>query len=126
MAMCPIGDSIESTELDLPVWLASTTTTVQNLMLARTIPADKFFPHTRAVCLPGFTVTVRSMIQSLERVGGSRSLDLIQFKHDETNMRIVSSWPAKFDCSYAMGLGFKVDSDGMDRAIQDYVQMTIE
>jgi nucleoside-diphosphate-sugar epimerase len=106
------------------VWLASPITTVQNLVLARTIPAGKFTLHSRVVCLPGFTVSIKGMLQSLEKVAGPKGLDLIDFKNDETNKRIVSSWPAKFDCSYALELGFKVDSEGMDRVIKDYIEMT--
>ncbi|KXN91329.1 hypothetical protein AN958_01304 [Leucoagaricus sp. SymC.cos] len=121
-AVCPMGDSIDSPELDLPVWLASPTTTVQNLVLARTIPRDKFTPHSRVVCLPGFTVTVREMLQSLAKIAGPQILNLIDFRDDETNRRIVTSWPAKFDCSYALQLGFQVDAEGMDRVIQDYMQ----
>lgn len=117
---------MDSPELDLEVWLASPITTVRNLILARTIPSEKFFSHTRVVCLPGFTVTIRGMLQALERVAGRQSLDMIDFKDDETNRRIVSSWPARFDCSYAIGLGFEVDSEGMDRVITDFIQLTKE
>jgi len=123
-ALCPIGNSLDSPELDLEVWLASPVTTVQNLTLARTIDASQFFSHTRVVCLPGFTVTIRGMLNALERVAGRQGLDLIDFKDDETNRRIISSWPARFDCSYAIGLGFKVDSEGMDRVIKDFIQVT--
>lgn len=101
-------------------------TTVENLALARTIDASQFSSHTRVVCLPGFTVTVRGMLQALERVIGRQGLDLIDFKDDEMNRRIVSSWPAKFDCSYAVGLGFKADSEGMDRVIKDFIHMIKE
>lgn len=114
---------MDSAELNLAVWLASPVTTVQNLILARAIPADKFLPHTRTVCLPGFTATIRDMIKALERIAGRQSLEMIDFKDDEINRRIVSSWPARFDCSYAMRLGFKVDSEGMDGVIADFVRM---
>ncbi|KAF9446643.1 NAD(P)-binding protein [Macrolepiota fuliginosa MF-IS2] len=122
-AVCPIGNSMESAELDLEVWLASPITTVQNLILACMIPADNLFSHTRVICLPGFTVTIREMLQSLSKIAGPRALEMIEFKDDETNRRIVSSWPARFDCSYAIGLGFKVDSEGMDHVIAEFIQM---
>ncbi|KAJ3562035.1 hypothetical protein NP233_g9824 [Leucocoprinus birnbaumii] len=125
-AICPIGSALTSPELDLPVWLASPLTTVENLAIARTIPSEKFMSHSRTVCLPGFTVTIRNMLEALEKfVGGRGEVEkLIEFKNDETNKRVVSSWPARFDCSYAMSLGFKVDEQGMDGVIQDYIQMT--
>ncbi|KAF7761186.1 hypothetical protein Agabi119p4_10595 [Agaricus bisporus var. burnettii] len=96
-ATCPIGNSRDSPELNLAVWLASPATTIQNLVLIRTIPAHKFLPHTRVVCLPGFTVTIRDMLDALERIAGSQTLEMIDFKDDETNRRIVLSWPATFD-----------------------------
>lgn len=40
-------------------------------------------------------------------------MDLVEFKDDEANRRIVGSWPARFDNGYAMGLGFVVDEGGM-------------
>ncbi|KAF5347742.1 hypothetical protein D9756_010265 [Leucocoprinus leucothites] len=125
-AICPIGNSLDSPELDLPVWLASPLTTVQNLVLARGIPADRFTPHSRMVCLPGFTVTIKDMLRSLEKVAGKKGLELVEFKNDETNRRIVSSWPARFDCEYAKSLGFKGDEEGMDQVIQDYIRVTKE
>ncbi|KAF9446639.1 hypothetical protein P691DRAFT_673080, partial [Macrolepiota fuliginosa MF-IS2] len=123
-AVCPIGNSMESAELDLEVWLASPVTTVQNLILARTIPADNLFSHTRVICLPGFTVTIKGMLQSLGKIAGSQTLEMIEFKDDETNRRIVLSCLARFDYSYAIGLGFKVNSEGMDHVIADFVWMT--
>ncbi len=125
-AVCPIGNSLDSPDLDLEVWLASPVTTVQNLALARTIEASQFSSHTRVVCLPGFTVTIRGMLQALEIIKGPQILDLIEFKDDETNKRLVSSWPARFDCSYAIGLGFKADSGGMEKVIKDFIQMMEE
>jgi hypothetical protein len=41
-------------------------------------------------------------------------------KDDPTNRRIVSSWPAKFDNSYPLGLGFKADEGGMVPIVQRF------
>ncbi|KAI0351449.1 NAD(P)-binding protein [Trametes cingulata] len=111
---CPIGNSLDSPELDqLALWVASPTTTIKNFVIAKHVPADKFLPHTRVVCLPGFTTTVREEIQALERVAGKQAVEHIRFEDDPTNRRIVASWPARFDNSYALSLGFKVDEGGM-------------
>ena len=82
-------------------------------MRARHVPAARFAAHTRAVCLPGFTTTVREELDALAAVAGERARALVSFVPDETNRRVVSSWPARFDNSYALGLGFKVDEGGM-------------
>jgi hypothetical protein len=69
--------------------------------------------HTRVVCLPGFTTTVREQLHALETVAGKEALELVKFKDDPVNRRIVSSWPARFDNSHALSLGFLVDEGGM-------------
>ncbi|PIL35216.1 hypothetical protein GSI_03006 [Ganoderma sinense ZZ0214-1] len=112
-ATCPIGDSLTSPELDLPVWIASPEVTLQNLDIARRVPAASFSPHTRVVCLPGFTVTVREEIAALEAVAGKDAVALIRFEDDPENRRVVSSWPSRFDNTYALGLGFVVDEEGL-------------
>ncbi|KAJ7285750.1 hypothetical protein C8J57DRAFT_646704 [Mycena rebaudengoi] len=118
--LCPIGDSIDSPELDLPSWVASPGTTIRNFIIAKHVPAASFFPHTRVVCLPGFTVTVREELRALEVVGGKKALDLVKFKDDPTNRRIVSSWPPRFDNSYPLKLGFVVDEEGMVPIVRQF------
>ncbi|KAG6902384.1 hypothetical protein C0995_000589 [Termitomyces sp. Mi166 len=119
-ATCPIGDSLDSPALDLPLWLASPRITISNLVHAKHIPAEQFPPHTRVVCLPGFTATVRDEILALEKVAGKEALALIKFKDDPVNRRVVSSWPSKFDNTYALSLGFDVDEGGMEPIIRRF------
>ncbi|KAH9924614.1 NAD(P)-binding protein [Epithele typhae] len=110
---CPIGDGPSSPALDLALWLASPETTVANLVHARRVPPAAFAPHTRVVCLPGFTATVREELAALAEVAGAGALALVRFEDDATNRRVVSSWPARFDNAYALGLGFVVNEGGM-------------
>nr|VWO99709.1 Fructose-bisphosphate aldolase (FBP aldolase) (FBPA) (EC (Fructose-1,6-bisphosphate aldolase) [Ganoderma boninense] len=112
-ATCPIGNSLTSPELDLAVWIASPEVTLQNLVIARRVPAAAFRAHTRVVCLPGFTVTVREEIAALEAVAGKDAVALIRFEDDPENRRVVSSWPSRFDNAYALALGFVVDEGGL-------------
>ncbi|RSH82402.1 uncharacterized protein EHS24_007370 [Apiotrichum porosum] len=112
-AVCPVGDSLQSPELDLAAWVASPETTIRNFVIAKHVPASKFLAHTRAVYLPGFTTTVREELDALREVAGEEALKLVTFKDDPTNRRIVSSWPARFDNSYPVGLGFIADEGGM-------------
>jgi hypothetical protein len=57
-AICPVGDGFDSPELGLAAWVASPETTIQNFVIAKHIPAEKFLKHTRAgkylicSCLP--------------------------------------------------------------------------
>ncbi|OZJ04489.1 hypothetical protein BZG36_02664 [Bifiguratus adelaidae] len=117
-ATCPVGDSLESPMLELAAWVASPEITIKNFVVAKHIHAEAFKPYTRTVCLPGFTVTVREELEALRRVAGEKALKLVEFKDDATNRRVVSSWPARFDNTYALSLGFTVDEgDGLPRPV---------
>ncbi|AAW41370.1 hypothetical protein CNBA7920 [Cryptococcus deneoformans B-3501A] len=122
-AICPVGDSLESKELELAAWVASPETTIKNFVIAKHVPAEKFLPHTRVAYLPGFTVTVREELEALEKVAGPEALKLIKFKDDPINRRIVGSWPARFDNTYPCSLGFVVDEGGMVPVVQRFKEM---
>ena len=94
--------------------------TARNLFLAHRVPAARFAPHTRVVCLPGFTTTVREELAALAAVAGPDALRFVRFEPDETNRRVVSSWPARFENTYALGLGFEVDAGGMAPIVQRF------
>lgn len=119
---CPIGSSLTSPELDLALWVASPETTIKNFLHACQIPAADFLPHTRVVCLPGFTTTVREELAALATVAGPMALDLVKFKDDPVNRHIVASWPARFDNSYARRLGFVGDEGGMEPIVRLFQQ----
>ncbi|KAG5652483.1 hypothetical protein H0H81_004839 [Sphagnurus paluster] len=119
-SLCPIGDSLDSPELELPSWLASPETTIKNFVIAKHVPAEKFLKHTRVVCLPGFTATVRDELQALEKVAGKEAVALVKFKDDPINRRIVSSWPPRFDNTYPLSLGFVVDEGGMEPIVRQF------
>ncbi|KAG6915970.1 hypothetical protein DXG01_009059 [Tephrocybe rancida] len=117
---CPIGDSLDSPALNLPLWLASPHTTIANIVHAKHVPAEQFPPHSRVVCLPGFTATVRDEILALEKVAGREPLAFLKFKDDPVNRRVVSSWPAIFDNAYALSLGFESDVGGMEPIVRKF------
>ncbi|KAJ7629473.1 hypothetical protein DFH06DRAFT_1057121 [Mycena polygramma] len=119
-SLCPIGNSIDSPELDLPLWLASPETTIKNFLIAKHVSADKLLRHTRVICLPGFTATVRDELKALEAVGGNKALELVKFKDDPVNRRIVSSWPSRFDNTYPLSLGFIIDEGGMEPIVRQF------
>ncbi|TFK97592.1 hypothetical protein BDV98DRAFT_614054 [Pterulicium gracile] len=78
-SVCPIEDSLASTALDsLRIWVASTKTTIQKLITAAQIPASSLLPHTRVVCLPGFTTSIREELDALQESGGENALQLVK------------------------------------------------
>lgn len=119
-AICPVGDSFDSPELNLAAWLSSPQTVIKNFVIAKHVPAEKFLKHTRVVYLPGFTATVKEELEALAEVAGKDALKLITFKDDPTNRRIVSSWPARFDNTYPCSLGFVADEGGMVPIVRQF------
>ena len=103
------------------MWVCSPRTVVQNLIHARDIPKERFNGRSRTVNLPGVTVTIDEMLDTLEAVGGKDTLKLVEEKRDETIQRIVSSWPARLDTSWAKSLGFANDGP-FTQTLQDYIQ----
>jgi len=119
-ASCPVRSSLDSSTLDLATWVASPETTIKNTIRAKHVPADKILSHSRLVYLPGFTTTIREVLEALAKVAGEDALKLVSFKDDPVNRRIVGSWPAKFDNTYPLSLRFVVDEDGMEPIVRRF------
>lgn len=97
-AICPVNPNLQ-------LWLSSPNAVTNNLIHAMTIEARQFGPS-RTVNLPGITVSVQEMIDSLHRIAGADTAQRIRYKPNEAIAQIVESWPAKFDTSRATNLGF--------------------
>jgi nucleoside-diphosphate-sugar epimerase len=114
-ANCPVGR-------DLELWLTSPRSVVSNLALAAGIPADTL-GDSRIVNLPGITVSVGAMLESLARIAGKAASDRVAFTEDAAVRRIVGSWPARFDTARALALGFTRDPD-FDALVRDHIAET--
>ncbi|KAJ3526697.1 hypothetical protein NM208_g11063 [Fusarium decemcellulare] len=93
---------------DLELWVCSPTTVVKNLVKVKGIPAEQF-GDSRIVNFPGITVSVQEILDALKQVGGDEALSKIEEKRDPAIDAIVSSWPARFDVSRALGMGLHAD-----------------
>lgn len=102
-AICPVNR-------DVRLWLSSPATAVENLLRAHLIPAADLGAN-RTINLPGLSVTVGEMIETLGRIAGPEVVGRIQFVRDEAVERIVASWPGRFDTARAVALGFQGDQD---------------
>lgn len=103
VAVCPVSRGVR-------VWLSSPATAIENLVHALTVPAPGF-GEDRTVNVPGLSVTVGEMIDTLERVAGADIAARIRYEADATVQRIVTSWPGRFDTTRAVALGFSADND---------------
>lgn len=99
--ICPVDPG-------LGLWLASPDTTITNLIHAAQIDPD-LLGNWRSINLPGLGVTVREMLNALEKIAGKSTVDLIQFKPDPAISNIVSTWPGRIDNEPALKLGFRID-----------------
>lgn len=102
-AVCPVSP-------DLPLWLTSPDTVITNFIHAAVMDAS-LLNSWRTINLPGITITVQAMLDSLRRATDEATLSRIVFEKNESFSRIVSSWPGALDNTTALGLGFTVDKD---------------
>lgn len=110
-AVCPVGTGFE-------LWLSSPRVVVANLVRAAFLDSEAL-GNQRILNVPGITVAVSEMLTALRKVGGEEAVARIQFKDDPVARRVVSSWPARFDVSRALGLGFVADAD-FETMVREY------
>lgn len=100
-------------------WMCSPKTLVYNLQVALTLEPDSLPLHRRSINVPGFAVTVQSMMDALSEVGGSDLLKFVKEEDDEFLKPILYSWPDDYDNKLAIGLGMKQDETFV-RSVLDY------
>ena len=71
---------------------------------------DSIGPDT-TLTLPGVTVTVGAMIDTLTRIAGADVAARIKPAHDPAIEAIVANWPGQILTPRALALGFTPDSD---------------
>lgn len=103
---------------DTPMWLSSPQVAVRNLAQALVIDVTRLGAW-RVMNLPGISVTVGTMLDSLERVGGAEARALVTDVPDERVAAIVTSWPGDFDVARMETLGFERDRD-FDSMVRQY------
>ncbi len=111
-AICPVSP-------DLALFLSSPDTVIHNLLHAAGLNSEKL-KGWRTVNLPGISVKVNHMLQSLRKITDESTVAKIQFKEDVSINRIVSGWPGSIDNTRALQLGFLVDNN-FDNFIHQHI-----
>ena len=111
-AICPVP-------IDTRLWISSPDAAIRNLLHAARMPADALAQR-RVITLPGLSVTVQEMLDSLERLAGPSARARVRCAVDAKVMQIVSTWPGAFDVRRALTLGFVTDRD-VDSIVQQYM-----
>ncbi len=119
-AICPVAP-------DAKMWVQSPPRVIENLLIGHESPASSLV-NTRSISVPGITVSVRDMVDSLRRVAGDAVADRVTWQLDPTIDRLVSSWPQAFSAKLGKALGMAADAnfDDMVRAYMAYVNATKE
>ena len=99
---CPVSPEIK-------VWILSPEKVTDNFIHAAHIPAQAF-KNNRVVNLPGLTVTVIEMVNTLESIAGHETTELIDWEPDSFIQSIVLTWPPQFVTERALTLGFQRDA----------------
>ena len=101
-AVCPASP-------DAKMWCLSPPRVIESLLIGHDAPASSL-PHTRSVSVPGITVSVREMVESLRRVAGEAVAARVSWQLDPVVDRLVSSWPQAFTADRGAALGMTVDA----------------
>ena len=112
LANCPVDSDTE-------IWISSPDTLIRNLVHAATMDASAFM-DSRTVNLPGITVTVKQMIDALEKLAGSEISKFITYNQDPVVNKIVMTWPGRFSNFKSVHLGFTAD-DKFEDFIKQYL-----
>ncbi len=102
-AVCPVAPST-------PVWILSPQKVIRNFIHAAGINASQLGVN-RLINLPGITVTIADMVNSLETVAGKEATSLIDWEADEFLQSIVLTFPTFFETQRALKLGFVKDDN---------------
>jgi nucleoside-diphosphate-sugar epimerase len=112
-AVCPV-------DRDARLWLMSPATVIECLIAAHELSSDALGPR-RSLNLPGISVTVGEMVDSLTRLAGADVAARIRWERDPTIARMVSGWPGACDASRARALGFPHD-ESFDEMVKQYME----
>lgn len=100
------------------MWLSSPDAAVANLVHAVAVSGADIGLN-RVLNLPGLTVTVAEMLDSLERIAGADVRALVSAEPEQRVIDIVCSWPGAFDTARPRALGFTADTD-FDAVVRQY------
>ncbi|UTV31021.1 D-erythronate dehydrogenase [Photobacterium atrarenae] len=100
---CPVAQ-------DLPLWISSPATVINNIIHASQLPAESIKGF-RTFNLPGIQVTPATMLAAMADVVSPARVALVSNEPDPAIAQIVASWPQAFNNEKELALGFQADSD---------------
>lgn len=111
-AVCPVPP-------ETAMWLSSPGSVVSHLVQAHEAPAASF-GSSRSLNLPGITVTVGEMADTLREVAGDEVAGRIRWVPDARIAKIVGGWPAGIEAKRAGEMGMKADP-GFEALVRAFI-----
>jgi nucleoside-diphosphate-sugar epimerase len=109
----PVGDSTE-------LWILSPGRVIECFVHAHDMPASAWGTN-RSINLPGITISVKQGVEALRRIAGDAVAARVVFKPVERIQRMIVTFPARFETSRAVQMGFRADT-GIDAIVKDYIE----
>lgn len=104
---------------ETPVCLLSVRRVVDSFVHAASL-TPVALGHTRAIQLPGLTMTVAEMVSALGEIGGKAAIARLSFSPQPEIVAIVKGWPVRFSTKRSAPLGFRADTNAKE-IIADFV-----
>jgi nucleoside-diphosphate-sugar epimerase len=105
---------------DTPIVVLGYRAAVECLVRLLEVDLDALPRGDRAVNVPGLSVVVSEMIESLARVAGPGVLSRISVRPDPATAEIVGSWPVTWEAERAVQLGL-AGSESLDGIVREYI-----
>ena len=112
-SICPVSP-------DLRIWLLSPRYAIESLIAGHDLHSSVLGLN-KSINLPGISVTVGQMIESLRKISGDQVAARISVEPDSKVEAIVRSWPGAWDASRAKSLGLKADPN-FESIIKAYIE----
>lgn len=112
--------SICPASTDLRIWLLSPRYAIESLIAGHDLHSSVLGLN-KSINLPGISVTVGQMIESLRKISGDQVAARISVEPDSKVEAIVRSWPGAWDASRAKSLGLKADPN-FESIIKVYIE----
>ena len=111
--VCPVSPQTN-------IWLLSPRCVVDSLIHSAELPAQAWGEF-RGLALPGITVSVQTMVDTLALVAGQNVVDRIRWEPDPVIENIVYGWATRFNPQRGLAMGFKTD-----RSMTEIIEAFIE
>lgn len=112
-AVCPVAPATR-------MWIQSPRRAVANLLHAAELSPEAW-GNSRVVALPGLSVSIREMVDSLQEIAGEEVVRRIGWQPDPFIEKIVGGWPVHFAPQRALALGFEADRS-MGEIIRTFIE----